>query len=270
MAEKAGLEIIPLQCNITDSKAVENEILDAQPDFVLHCAGISFVAHSDEKEFYNVHALGTTNLLNALTKLPHSPSKVLLASSATVYGNCDVSPVPESQELKPVDHYGMSKVAMEELAAHFYDRLPVTIVRPFNYTGPGQKGRFLIPKLIKHFSNKEPIIELGNLDVEREFNDVQMICEAYLNLLKFGEPGEIYNVCSGKYHSLQDVINILKEITGHSIEVKVNPAFVRKNEVHRMCGDPKKLIDILHKNGATLNPVPLRDTLANMLSEFSE
>ena len=77
MAEKAGLEITPLQCNITDSKAVEKEILDAQPDFVLHCAGISFVAHSDEKEFYNVHALGTTNLLNALIKLPHSPRKVI-------------------------------------------------------------------------------------------------------------------------------------------------------------------------------------------------
>jgi len=270
MAHKAGFEIIPLQCNITDALAVEKEVLAAQPNLVLHCAGISFVAHSDEKEFYNVHALGTTNLLNALVKLPHTPDKVILASSATVYGNCTISPVSELHELKPVDHYGMSKVAMEELATHFYDRLPVTIVRPFNYTGSGQKGRFLIPKLIKHFSNKAHIIELGNLDVEREFNDVQMICEAYLNLLKFGEPGEIYNVCSGKYHSLQDVLNILKEITGHSIEVRVNPAFVRKNEVHRMCGNPKKLIGILQKNGATLNPVPLRDTLANMLSEFSE
>jgi nucleoside-diphosphate-sugar epimerase len=119
--------------------------------------------------------------------------------------------------------------------------LPIVITRPFNYTGPGQAPQFLIPKLVSHFARRAPAIELGNLHVEREFNDVRMVCDAYLALLAHGVPGEAYNVCSGQPYTLQHVIGVLSDITGHKLDVQVNPAFVRANEVHRLCGSPRKL-----------------------------
>ena len=255
-----------LASDITDPQALENELSSANPDAVIHCAGISFVPSKDQEAFYRVHALGTSNLLNVLANLSRKPSKVLLASSATVYGNAKLSPTPEDHPLQPIDHYAMSKVAMEEMAKPFLDRLPIIIARPFNYTGPGQHDNFLVPKLIKHFALRASSIELGNLNVEREFNDVLTICQNYLALLEYGVPGEIYNVSSGRVHSLSNVINTLIDITKHPIQVTVNPAFVRANEVHRMCGDPKKLFSLLSKNGVEIPPLPLELTLQKMLN----
>ena len=265
LAEAAGHRITALQSNITDAPALEAEVLTTDPDWVIHFAGISFVASKDDEAFYRVHALGSSNLLASLSKLRKKPVKVLLASSATVYGNSNVAHASEDQQLNPIDHYAMSKVAMEEMAKTFMDRLPIIIARPFNYTGPGQKGNFLIPKLIAHFTQKNASIELGNLNVEREFNDINMICEAYLNLLQYGTPAETYNVGSGNARSLKQVIDTLIQMTGHAIEVKVNPDFVRANEVRRMCADPAKLNALFQAQGIQLNVPPLEYTLQRML-----
>jgi nucleoside-diphosphate-sugar epimerase len=259
------MEIIGLQSDITDSIAVENEVLRVAPDALIHCAGISFVASRDQEAFYRVHALGTSNLLTALTKLPKKPSKILLASSATVYGNAALTPTPENYPLKPIDHYAMSKVAMEEMAKTFYSQLPIVIARPFNYTGPGQHDNFLIPKLIRHFSQKIPVIELGNLNIEREFNDISTICQAYISLLEYGVPGEIYNVATGNVRSLDYVVDLLIKLTGFNIQIKVNPNFIRANEVHRMCGNPSKLQELLIRHQINLHIPPLEQTLQQML-----
>ena len=265
-AEAAGYIVHALRSDITDSATLETEVLEASPDLVAHFAGISFVPSKDEEAFYRVHTLGTSNLLNALLKLKTAPKKVLLASSATIYGNSHSRFSQETQTPAPIDHYAMSKVAMEEMAKTYYDRLPIIIARPFNYTGVGQKDHFLIPKLIRHFSQRLPTIELGNLDVEREFNDVEMICQAYMTLLGFGKSGEIYNVCSGNVRSLKQVVDCLITITGHQIHIDVNPDFVRSNEVHRMCGDPKKIQSLFEQYQVTINAPSLNETLTRMLA----
>jgi nucleoside-diphosphate-sugar epimerase len=240
-AEAAGHTVWPLAANLTDKAAVAAEVTQAQPTAVVHLAAISFVGHADEAAFYAVNVLGTMNLLAAVAALPVAPTKVLLASSANVYGNCAASPITEAQAPVPVNHYATSKLAMEHMALTYADCLPIVITRPFNYTGPGQAPQFLIPKLVSHFAHRADRIELGNLHVEREFNDVRMVCEAYLRLLTQGQTGQIYNVCSGQPHTLQHVINTLERITGHTMAVDVNPAFVRANEVHCLCGSPAKL-----------------------------
>lgn len=265
-AKRAGLKVYTLASNLNDVEALEKEVLEAKPDFVAHLAGISFVASKDHEAFYRVHALGTSNLLQALTKLQNAPKKILLASSATVYGNSINHLSIEDQALTPIDHYATSKVAMEEMAKTFFNRLPIVIARPFNYTGVGQKGNFLIPKLVDHFAKQKPFIELGNLNIEREFNDVNMICDAYLKLLDLGKANEIYNVCSGQARSLQFVLDTLKKITGHNIEIRVNPDFVRASEVHRMVGNPEKLNRLLTSNGLSLQVPPLEDTFKQMLN----
>ena len=265
-AQKAGLKVVSLTSNLNDIESLEKEVLTAKPDYVAHLAGISFVASKDHEAFYRVHALGTSNLLQALTKLENAPKKILLASSATVYGNSINHLSTEDQTLSPIDHYATSKVAMEEMAKTFFNRLPILIARPFNYTGVGQKGNFLIPKLVDHFAKRKPFIELGNLNIEREFNDVNMICDAYLKLLEFGSANEIYNVCSGQARSLQFVMDTLKKITGHDIEIRVNPDFVRASEVHPMVGNPEKLNRLLASNGISMQIPRLEDTFKSMLS----
>ncbi|PUE15629.1 GDP-mannose 4,6 dehydratase [Limnohabitans sp. MMS-10A-160] len=262
-AEAAGHHVLPLLADLTDKAAVASEVMQVQPDAVVHLAAISFVGHADDTAFYGVNVVGTMNLLAALAALPVKPSKVLLASSANVYGNCDASPITEDQSASPVNHYAMSKLAMEHMARTYLDRLPIVITRPFNYTGPGQASNFLIPKLVSHFAQRAPTIELGNLHVEREFNDVRMVCDAYLALLDKGLAGEIYNVCSGQPHTLQQVIGMLTEITGHHLDVQVNPAFVRVNEVHRLCGSAHKLMACTEQ----LLPYTLQETLEWMLTD---
>nr|WP_315239710.1 GDP-mannose 4,6-dehydratase [uncultured Albidiferax sp.] len=265
LAQGAGHEIVACRVDLTDLSALQNVVSDVQPDAVVHLAGISFVGHADDTAFYAVNVVGTTNLLNALANLSHKPRCVLLASSANVYGNCVNSPIVETQSPSPLNHYACSKLAMEHMALTFRERLPIVITRPFNYTGTGQHINFVIPKLVDHFARRVDSVSLGNLQVEREFNDVQMVCNAYLALLQYGQPGEIYNVCSGKPYALVEVVEALARISGHTLKVEVNPAFVRQNELHRLCGSPDKLWKLMAAHGVELPLPTLEDTLQSML-----
>ncbi len=266
LARSTGHEVVPLLADLTDREALQREVLGTTPDAVVHLAAISYVAHADDNSFYAVNVIGTMNLLAGLVELPVAPLCVLLASSANVYGNCEESPISESQPPAPVNHYAMSKLAMEHMSRTYAGRLPIVITRPFNYTGPGQASSFVIPKLVDHFARRVSSISLGNMHVEREFNDVGMVCSAYLQLLMHGEAGETYNVCSGQPYTLQFVIDTLTCITAHKIQVAVNPAFVRANEVHRLCGDPLKIRTLLACHGKSQEYLPLEGTLRRMLA----
>lgn len=260
-AVQRGFNILPLQADLLDAEAIMHEVSGREFAFVIHLAAISAVTHSDELALYRANVIGTQNLLQALERLPRRPTRVVLASSANVYGNAATSPVDETCPPAPANHYAMSKLAMEHIAAWYTDRLPIVIVRPFNYTGRGHDERFVIPKLVRQFSRRSAVVELGNLDVEREFNDVRTVCCAYLELLQHGADGSVYNLCSGRGYSLTQVIDMLVKLTGHRPQIRVNPDFVRANEVHRLCGDPARLEACI---GKVTHP-PLEQTLAWML-----
>lgn len=260
-AKAQGHDVYTLQSDLTQADDLVAELSDKHFDHVVHLAAISAVTHADELALYGVNLFGTLNLLQALVSSTTLPVKVLVASSANIYGNATESPVNEQARPAPVNHYAMSKLAMEYMLDKYQSRLPLVVVRPFNYTGPGQDNRFVIPKLVEHFSDLRPEVELGNIEVEREFNDVRTVCDVYLRLLAQGEPGEVYNVCSGNTYSLTQVILLLKELTGHDIAVRVNPDFVRPDEVHRLCGDPAGLKACLGE----IRIYPLKETLQWML-----
>lgn len=267
-AVKMGHNVIPLQSNLMDKQGLAEEVASLVAlDAVVHLAAISFVGHTNDSEFYTVNTVGSINLLQALAVLSRPPAKVLMASSANVYGNCKVSPIAESQMPAPASHYAMSKLSMEYMARTFFDRLPIVITRPFNYTGPGQALNFIIPKLVTHYAHRALRVDLGNLDVEREFNDVRMVCDAYLKLLEHGLEGETYNICSGKPYTLQHVMDVLTQLTGHTIQVNVNPMLVRRNELHRLCGDPRKFESLLTGDGGVSKEYSLKQTLASMLEQ---
>jgi nucleoside-diphosphate-sugar epimerase len=261
-AQERGYSVLALQSDLTDIAALEMELADASFDYVVHLAGISAVTHTDLQDIYAVNLFGTLNLLNVLTASLQSLTKVILVSSANVYGRSTISPIDETVCPAPVNHYAMSKLAMEHMARAHHAELPLLVVRPFNYTGVGHDERFVIPKMVNHFARGLPEIELGNMQVEREFNDVRTIVQVYLDLLERGQPGETYNVCSGRPFSLETVLAMLGEITGHSVTARVNPDFVRSNELQRLCGNPAKLEACI----GNLSHPPLECTLEWMLS----
>lgn len=248
--------------NLMDPSSLDNMMQQIKPDYVIHLAAIAFVGHSDNSEFYQSNLFGTLNLLESIKKYCPKVQKVILSSSANIYGNPDVIPVPENSTPKPINHYSMSKMAMETLAINQYaDFLPIVITRPFNYTGIGQSDKFLIPKIVSHFKNNASQIELGNLQVVREFNDVRDVANCYLALLNSNMCNDVVNICSGNGLSLLEIIDMCKVITGHSLNVKVNPAFVRANELKVLTGDPRKLISVTNVNFR-----PFAETLNWMLN----
>lgn len=241
---------------LTDRAQVAEAISALAPSVVIHLAAISYVAHGDADTIYRVNVVGTRNLLEALAALPNAPGKVLLASSANVYGNGH-GVLDETAPMSPQNDYAISKVAMEHVAKLWSDRLPITIVRPFNYTGVGHSEKFLIPKIVAHFRRRADAIELGNLDVSRDFYDVRCVAQAYVRLIESDVRDEVFNICSGTEYSLRQVIEMLETIANHKIDVRVNPDFVRPNEVKRLRGDPAKLIDRI----GSLEDIALIDTL---------
>ena len=234
-------------CDITNFNDINDIIKKIKPNFIIHLAAISFVGESDIELFYKVNVVGTQNLLDAIIKNRLNPKKIILASSATVYGKQKNNVLDESMCPNPINHYGISKYAMEQIAKLYFEKLNIIITKPFNYTGIGQAEYFLIPKIVKHYKEKKEYIELGNLDVAREFNDVDYIIEIYYRLLMSNIKSEIVNLSSNRPIKLLDIIDIMNSIAGYQIKVKVNPKFVRENEIKSLSGSTKKLFGLIEK-----------------------
>jgi len=268
--EKAGYRVIrgvshqprkgEYQCDLTDEDSLNRLFTETNPTGIIHLAAMSFVGHGDETAFYHVNTVGTTNLLQAIAKAGLNPEKIIIASSANVYGNPTVEVISETTPLNPINHYAVSKLAMEMMVKTWYERFPISIARPFNYTGVGQNKKFLVPKIVDHYAQGKTAIELGNLDVARDFSDVRDIATAYLNLFESPVHSNIVNFCSGHTLTLAEILKLMNEIAGYEIEVTVNPAFVRQNEIKVLCGDNSNMQRLL----GTVPSIPFIETLRAM------
>ena len=261
-SEDAGAEGEQLPLDIRSPEACRAVIDQTRPDYIVHLAAISFVGHSEATAFYDVNVIGTLNLLQACADIGHTPRKLLIASSANIYGNASGT-IDEATLPAPTNHYAASKLVMEHLVHTWSDRLPIVMTRPFNYTGRGQSPRFLVAKIVAHFAERRKHIELGNLDVARDFSDVRYVAAIYRALLEADIVGETVNICSGEAHSLADIISLARDLTGHNIEVTVNPAFVRTNEVKMLKGTPIRLRELTPH----ITPIDLKTTLSWMLEK---
>lgn len=248
--------------DLCDREQVRRLIEQTQPDVVAHLAAISFVAHGDIDAIYRVNIMGTRNLLEALANHKIKPRAVLVASSANIYGNSQAGTLSEAEPAAPANDYAISKLAVEHVARLWMDKLPIIVTRPFNYTGVGQSANFLIPKIIQHFQQRAPKIELGNLDVERDFSDVRMVVKIYARLLSLAPAGLTLNICSGQGVSLRQILGMVEELAGYPINVSINPAFVRANEVHKLVGNPEKLNLVIE----AMPIIPISETLGWMLT----
>ena len=251
-----GIECVPLSVDLADKAAVDAAIADTAFDRLIHLAARAFVNAADWEAFYAVNQIGTYHLLDAVARL-RPGTRCIVASSAQVYGPGAEGLVAEDAATHPANHYAISKLAMEQGSALWRNRLEIVVARPFNYTGVGQGIEYLVPKIVDHFRRGADTIELGNLFVKRDFGDVRSVAEAYAGLALADAPPALVNICTGTVRSIDDILATLGQISGHQIEVRVNPAFVRANDVPVLGGDVSRL-------RATLpdwHPRDLADTL---------
>ena len=250
------------QADLVDLDGVGQAVRSARPDYVIHLAAISFVGHGDIEQMYRTNVVGTRQLLEAISASGSRPSSIVVASSANVYGNAREGQLDESVPAAPANDYGVSKLASEFVASTYASRLPIIVTRPFNYTGRGQGGAFLIPKIVSHVRDRSAVIELGILDVARDFSDVRTVADAYVRLIEApGAVGQTFNICSGRAVTLRQVVDLATDIANHQIEVRVNPAFVRANEVRSLSGSSEKLEQAI----GPLKDIRLRETIRWML-----
>jgi nucleoside-diphosphate-sugar epimerase len=252
--------------DLLDADRIRQVIGEVQPDVVVHLAAISFVAHDRLEELYRTNVLGTRCLLDAIASQARQCGSVLVTSSANIYGNSTAVVLSEDVQPAPANDYAISKLAMEHVTRLYSERLPLVIVRPFNYTGVGQAEHFLIPKIVSHVQRRASSMELGNLDVARDFSDVRRVVRYYRKLLEStAAVGQTLNVCSGYAYTLEEILEMVSHIAGYQIDVRVNPAFVRSNEVKHLVGSSARLDNLVGE----VPGIPFADTLRWMMDTES-
>lgn len=234
-----------LSCDIRNKSEINKVLKTISPDYILHFAAISFVEENDKHLMYDVNVFGTQNLLESISENNLNPKKIIIVSSAAVYGNQETNILSEDLCPSPINHYGYTKYITERLASTFFSKLNILVVRPFNYTGIMQSKNFIIPKIVSHFSEEIKSIKLGNINVSREFNNISDVSNAYLELMLCSSRSLIVNLCSGVSVNLNSIINYLNNISGYKINVEINEQFVRKSEIFDLKGSNKLLYSLI-------------------------
>jgi GDP-4-dehydro-6-deoxy-D-mannose reductase len=261
--------------DLLDPASLDALLATHRPDAVIHLAGQTFVPQSfaDPAATIEVNLLGTLNLLQAL-KRNDFRGTFLYVSSGDVYGKVDAAALPITEELppRPQNPYAVSKAAAELLCFQWSRTEPwrIVIARPFNHIGAGQRADFVVADIarqivrIKH-GLQAPVLTLGDIDVTRDFLDVDDVIDAYLALLKHGASGEIYNVCSGREYSIRQIIEMLLELAGVQAGIVRDPNRSRPVDQRRVLGDNRKLRAL-----APWQPKPITETLRAMLLDWEK
>jgi GDP-4-dehydro-6-deoxy-D-mannose reductase len=221
-----------------------------------------------------VNVIGTGAVLAAARECGTDP-RVLVTSSAEVYGAVTEPtrlPLTERSPTAPLTPYAASKLAGEALVAQAFlgHSQHVITVRPFNHIGPGQTPNFAVPALAKRIVEADrrgaATIPVGNLSARRDFTDVRDVVRAYRLLIESGQPGGVYNVCSGRDVEIREFADGLLRLAGTSLEFDIDPALVRPVEVPVLRGDPGRLVDTT----GWKPEIPLEETLADVLAYWRE
>jgi GDP-4-dehydro-6-deoxy-D-mannose reductase len=234
-----------LVADLLDPRAVRSAVAAAQPDALFHLAGMSFVpaAEADPLAAYRTNFFGTLNVLRAVREAQPA-CRVVCVGSGEAYGAAgnEVAVLTEDVPLRPVNAYAVSKAAADLAAFEWsWSGGDVIRARPFNHTGAGQRPDFVCSDFARQVARIEqglqpPILEVGNLDVERDFTDVRDIVEGYLALWERGTAGEAYNLCSGRGTRIGTVVEELCRRASCAIEVRVAAGRRRGRDIRRLVG----------------------------------
>ncbi|WP_071124064.1 NAD-dependent epimerase/dehydratase family protein [Leptotrichia massiliensis] len=251
--------------SLLDKENLGEVIKSYKPNVIVHLAAIALVTHKNTGEIYNVNVQGTENLLESAQNYCDKNTRVILASTAGVYGNQNVDKYGENLTYNPANHYSYSKMITEYISKQYKEDLDIVTIRPFNIIGVGQSEKFLVPKLVEHFADRKEKLSVGNISSFRDYVDVEYCAEVIMELISRKKLDfDILNICSGIPTNGEMIIQLLQEITDFKPEIEISSDFVRKNEVWRMIGDTTRLWEFM--NGKKSQSV--KDILVKMLDYY--
>ena len=260
-----------IETDIRDSYSIKKAIEEVQPDAIFHLAAQSFVHTSFHapQETLTTNVIGTVNILEALRSSKLDPV-IHIAGSSEEYGlvHPDETPIKETNPLRPLSPYAVSKVAQDLLGFQYFRSygLKIIITRAFNHTGPRRGDVFVTSSFAKQIaeiekSMKEPVIHVGNLSSQRDFTDVRDVVRAYELAVKNCDYGEVYNICSGKSWIIKDVLDLLLNMSKVRVEIKQDPARMRPSDVEILLGDSTKF----HQKTGWKPEIPFEKTMEDLL-----
>lgn len=236
-----------LECDLRDASSVREMIERVCPDRIFHLAAQSFVptSFSAPTESLTTNVIGQLNVFEAVRRVGLKP-RIQIACSSEEYGLVlpEETPIKESNPLRPLSPYAVSKVAQDLLAYQYFESYGMDVVRTrgFNHTGPRRGPVFVCSDFAKQIidieaGRKEPVISVGNLEAARDFTDVRDMVRGYWLALEHCEPGSVYNICSGVGHRIRDVLDRLLALSDAKIEVRLDPTRLRPSDVPLLVGD---------------------------------
>jgi GDP-4-dehydro-6-deoxy-D-mannose reductase len=260
-----------LECDLRDASSTRDVIEEIRPDRIFHLAAQSFVPTSWKAptESLVTNVIGQVNVFEAVRKLDIDCS-IQIACSSEEYGmvHPDETPIKESNPLRPLSPYGVSKVGQDMLGYQYFMSYGMKIVRTrgFNHTGPRRGPVFVCSDFAKQIIDiekgiRKPYMEVGNLDARRDFTDVRDMVNAYWLSLEKGNPGTAYNICTGTRFSIKEILDMLIEISGIKVEVRTDRGRLRPSDVPLLQGD-----NSLFRGDTGWEPeIPMEKTLSDLL-----
>jgi len=266
-----------IDCDIRDLSSVQNLLDHSVPDYIVHLAAQSFVAASWQApaETLSTNIIGQVNLLEAL-RARRAHARCLIIGSSEEYGSVEQYelPIRETNPLRPLSPYAVSKVTQDLMGYQYFKSYGLSLIRTraFNHEGPRRGDVFVTSNFAKQIAEIEagrraPVIHVGNLKTQRDFTDVRDVVRAYWLLLERGAPGEVYNICSGRAWSIQEVLDfLLSESRVRSIAVTEDPARLRPSDVPVLVGDASRLTREL----GWRPEIPFEQTLRDLLEYWRQ
>ena len=270
-------KITLIESDLRDLSSVRALIEVANPTHVVHLAAQSFVAASWQTpaETLTTNIISQVNLLQGLHGLKMSP-RFLVVGSSEEYGQVEERelPIKETNPLRPLSPYAVSKVTQDMMGYQYFKSygLPIVRSRAFNHEGPRRGDVFVTSNFARQIAEieaglRDPIMYVGDLKPRRDYSDVRDIVRGYWALLEQGEPGEVYNLCSGKSWAIQQVLDFLLEQSRvKGISVRADPARLRPSDVMVLEGDPSKI----EKATGWKVEIPFERTLKDLLAYWRQ
>jgi len=267
-------KITLLECDLRDATSTRDVLEKTRPDWIFHLAAQSFVPTSwtAPTESLSTNILGQVNLFEGVRHVGLK-CRIQLACSSEEYGMVFPNEVPikETNPLRPLSPYAVSKVAQDLLGYQYWMSWKVDSVRTrgFNHEGPRRGPVFVASDFAKQIADiekgrKPPVLSVGNLEAQRDFTDVRDMVKAYWLALEKCEPGEVYNICRGQAWPIQQVLDMLLGMTRAKIEVRQDPARLRPSDVPILLGDNSKFV----KATGWQPTIPFEQTLRDMLEHW--
>ena len=265
-----------IEGDLLDSHSLQKAMMDARPSLVFHLAAQSFVPASwtSPGVTLNINIVGAANLFEA-ARTAHLDPVIQIACSSEEYGLVKPNEVPikETNPLRPLSPYAVSKLAMDYLGYQYFRSYCMKIVRTrgFNHTGPRRGDVFAESTFAKQIAEiekgeREPVIMVGNLEAKRDYTDVRDMVNGYFMAALKGEQGEVYNICSGKAWQIKEVLDYLLSLSKVKMEVKQDPARLRPSDVPILLGDSSKF----RRQTGWKPKIPFRKTLEDLLNYWRE